>query len=161
MSGHNPGGLAGYFDGNVIVTGDLLLAGADYAESFAAGDPAGIAPGSVVVLDDDGGVELAREAYDGRVAGVVSGAGCFRPGVVLDSGRDPATSVPLALMGKVCCRVDGTADPIRVGDLLTSSAVPGHAMKASDRYRAVGAIIGKALAPCDAVGEIPILVALR
>jgi hypothetical protein len=161
VSGHNPGGLAGYFDGNVVVTGDLLLAGADYAESFASNEPARIAPGSVVVLDDDGGVELCEQAYDGRVAGVVSGAGTFRPGVVLDSGRDPARSVPLALMGKVFCRVDGSTDPIRVGDLLTSSPVPGHAMRASDRYRAIGAVVGKALAPCDGLGEIPILVALQ
>ena len=31
------------------------------------------------------------------------------------------------------------------GDLLTTSAVPGHAMKATDHDRAQGAIIGKAM----------------
>ena len=41
VSGHNPNGLAGFFDGNVIVTGDLMLSGADYAENFDLSVPAG------------------------------------------------------------------------------------------------------------------------
>jgi len=48
------------------------------------------------------------------------------------------------------------------GDLLTTSATQGHAMRVSDRSRALGAIIGKALAALDAgSGLIPILVSPR
>jgi hypothetical protein len=64
-------------------------------------------------------------------------------------------------MGKVFCRVDGTADPIKVGDLLTTSPVPGHAMRVRDRGRAIGAVIGKALQPCTGRELIPILVTLQ
>jgi hypothetical protein len=34
VSGHNPGGLAGFFEGNVQVTGDISLPNADCAEDF-------------------------------------------------------------------------------------------------------------------------------
>jgi hypothetical protein len=152
---------AAIFVGSVVVSGDLLLSGADYAESFESASTEPIMPGSVVVLDDDGRITACEHPYDVRVAGVVSGAGTFRPGVILDSGRDPATSVQLALMGKVFCRVDGTTDQIRAGDLLTSSGSPGRAMKVTDRSRALGAVVGKALAPCDGLAEIPILIALQ
>jgi hypothetical protein len=70
--------------------------------------------------------------------------------------------VPLALMGKVYCKVDATRVPVQVGDLLTTSSTPGHAMKATDPLRAFGAVIGKALRPFEnGTGLIPILVALQ
>ena len=171
VSGHNPNGLAGFFDGNVIVTGDLMLSGADYAENFDQSVPAGggvatlepVEPGSVMVLDECGGLRLSEREYDTAVAGVVSGGGHYSPGVILDAphGVDQTGRVPLALMGKVFCRVDGTADPIKVGDLLTTSTVPGHAMRVRDRGRAIGAVIGKALQPCTGRELIPILVTLQ
>jgi hypothetical protein len=68
----------------------------------------------------------------------------------------------VALAGRVGCRVDATASPIMVGDLLTTSATPGHAMKADDPARVHGAVIGKALQSQPAgTGVIPILVALQ
>jgi hypothetical protein len=105
----------------------------------------------------------SRSAYDAAVAGVVSAAGDFRPGVVLDRGPDVGRPrVTLALVGKVFCRVDASEAPIRPGDLLTTSAVWGHAMKVTDPLRAVGAVLGKALRPLSG-GQalIPILVALQ
>jgi hypothetical protein len=70
--------------------------------------------------------------------------------------------MPVALSGTVYCQVDARQEPIRVGDLLTTSATPGHAMKASDPLQAFGAVIGKALQPLPAgTGLIPILVALQ
>jgi hypothetical protein len=65
-------------------------------------------------------------------------------------------------MGKVYCRVDAQYSPIEVGDLLTTSPTPGHAMKAVDAIKAFGAVIGKALKPLDrGVDMIPILVTLQ
>jgi hypothetical protein len=65
-------------------------------------------------------------------------------------------------MGKVYCKVDARLDPIEVGDLLTTSATSGHARKASDRSRALGAVLGKALrALPGGVDLIPVLVALQ
>jgi hypothetical protein len=58
--------------------------------------------------------------------------------------------------------VDAQYSSIDVGDLLTTSPTPGHAMKASDPLRAFGAVIGKALRPLGSGrGLIPILIALR
>ena len=56
-----------------------------------------------------------------------------------------ANRCPLALSGKVWCKVDADWAPIEVGDMLTTSPTPGHAMRATDPARAFGAVIGKAL----------------
>jgi hypothetical protein len=161
------GNPAGHFDGNVEVTGnvsahDVFLTGGDCAEEFDVADAASAEPGTVLVIDDDGLLTHSRSPYDRRVAGVVSGAGAARPGVIL--GRDPkgAQRPALALAGKVFCKVDATDGPIGVGDLLTTSRRPGHAMKAADPAKAFGAVLGKALRPLGAgAGLVPILVCLQ
>ena len=114
-----------------------------------------------MVLAGDDQVQVSREAYDRRVAGVVSGAGSYRPGLILDRRTD-ATRQPLALTGKVWCRIDADWGRVELGDLLTTSPTPGHAMRANDPARAFGAVIGKALRPLTTGrGLIPILIALR
>ena len=148
--------------GDIKVIGDVLLTGADCAEHFdvAGGRPP--EPGTVVVIDDGGALRESRVAYDKKVAGVVSGAGDYRHGLVLDKRSSDERRVPVALVGKVYCKVDAQQSPIDVGDLLTTSATPGHAMKATDSIRAFGAIIGKALKALPrGTGLIPILVALQ
>ena len=70
--------------------------------------------------------------------------------------------MPVALMGKVYCKVDATSSPIQVGDLLTTSKTQGHAMRASDPGRAFGSIVGKALSGlAEGLGMIPVLVSLQ
>jgi hypothetical protein len=154
-------GPAGHFDGNVVVTGDIELAGADLAEQFGVVGELAAEPGCVVVLAGDDRVRVSDRAYDRRVAGVVSGAGSYRPALILDrqAGSDRR---PLALTGKVWCNAEADSGPIAVGDLLTTSATPGHAMRASDQGRAFGAVIGKALGSLESGrGLLPILVALQ
>ena len=174
---HGKGGrLAGFFEGNVKVVGelyvqgnvripaggDLLLEGADCAEQFDVDDLAQIEPGSVLIVRDDGVLEECSSAYDTRVVGVVSGAGKFRPGIVLDNQSSPRRREPIALVGKTYVKIDAGFGPIMPGDLLTTSATPGHAMRASDRTRASGSLLGKALAPLhEGRGLIPILVTLQ
>jgi hypothetical protein len=145
--------------GDVVVNGDLVLTGADLAEQFTA---EGICePGSVVVLSGGDRVRMSDTPYDRKVAGVVSGAGSYRPALVMDR-RESTGRRPLAMTGKVWCRVDAGFGPVRVGDLLTTSATPGHAMLASDRQRAFGAVIGKALADLDSgCALVPVLVSLQ
>ncbi len=148
--------------GNHVVDGDISLSGADYAEEFDIGHAGSADPGMVMVLDDHGGVRVCDSPYDRRVAGVISGAGGYSPAVILDHHSTRADRRPLALMGKVYCRADATDAPIAIGDLLTTSPTPGHAMKASDSSRAFGAVLGKALQPLPAgQGLVPILVALQ
>jgi hypothetical protein len=79
-------------------------------------------------------------------------------------GSEPSdrAGAVVSLVGKTYCKVDASSDPIDVGDLLTASSTPGHAMKASDPARAFGAVLGKALRPlATGTGLIPILVALQ
>ena len=116
----------------------------------------------VVVIGDGERLRSCHEAYDRRVAGVLSGACDCRPGVILGKRASDAKRLPLALNGKVYCRVDAGFAPVGVGDLLTTSPTRGHAMKAIDPSQAFGAVIGKALRPLTSgCGLIPVLVALQ
>ena len=153
---------AGHFQGNVEVTGDLCLINQDCAEDFDISGVDEIDPGTVMVIERDGALQASEFPYDRRVAGVISGAGDFRPGIILGKQTSQSKRMPIALLGKVYCKVDAGPSPIQVGDLLTTAPTRGHAMKASDPRRSFGAIIGKALRPLEnGRGLIPILVALQ
>jgi len=148
--------------GDIHVDGDVLLTGADCAEEFEIVAAAEIDPGTVMVLTEDGALEMSRSPYDKRVAGVISGAGDYRPGLILDKRGSSSERMPLALVGKVYCKIDAQYAPVEIGDLLTTSPTPGHAMRVTDPPKAFGAVIGKALRGLDTgKGLIPILVALQ
>ena len=144
--------------------GDIILRSAVAAEDFESAEDEEVEPGSVMVLTDDGRVRVSAEAYDKRVAGVLCGAPDSRPGLVLGRPADAgARRLPIALLGKTVCLADATSEAIKVGDLLTTSAIDGYAMRASDPARALGATIGKALRPLERgkKGPVPILVTLQ
>ena len=148
-------------DGNVKIAKDIILTNADFAEDFDV-SAEGVEPGTVMVLNEEGKLQESRDSYDPKVAGVISGGGSYKPAIIADRGRASAQRLPVALVGKVYCKADADQSPIGVGDLLTTSPKPGHAMKAGDSKRAFGAVIGKALQPLKAgQGLIPILVALQ
>ena len=147
---------------NIRSGGDVILG--DCAEDFDVAPVAQIEPGSVVVITAARAISHSSQAYDRRVAGVVSGAGNHRPAIVLDkrASAHADSRVPIALLGKTYCKVDASYGPIELGDLLTTSPTPGHAMKATEPEKCFGAVIGKALHPLKAgQGLIPILVALQ
>lgn len=142
--------------------GDIMLENADCAEEFDVYGYKEIEPGTVMVISNDGKLEISCRSYDKRVAGVVSGGGNLRPGIVLDKKKSMKVRAALAMLGKVYCKVDAQSSPINVGDLLTTSTIPGHAMKATKSEKAFGSIIGKALSTLKSGrGLIPILVALQ
>jgi hypothetical protein len=158
------GGTAGYFKGNVIVTGDLLLPNADLAEEFELAHDHDVEAGSVLVFDERERLRPCDAEYDRCVAGVASGAGRYKPAIVLhNDGTRRSGRVSIALVGRVYCKVDTSYGAIAVGDLLVTSATRGHAMKATEPAKAFGATIGKALQRLDGGqrGLIPILVALQ
>ena len=147
--------------GNLTVAHDILLANQDCAEDFDVAQPE-TDGGTVVVINASGTVQPCQEAYDKKVAGVISGAGEFRPAITLGRKESSVLRMPVALLGKVYCKVDANYAPVEVGDLLTTSPTLGHAMKAAEPLRAFGAVIGKALRPLKAgQGLIPILIALQ
>lgn len=145
-------------------TTDVLVieGGADLAEKFPASEAA--TPGTVMAIDSDrtGFLCVAREPYDRRVAGVVSGANDLPAGAVLGSLPGHEDAPAIALSGRVWVRCDATNGPIAPGDLLTTSGTPGHAMKASDHVRAQGAVLGKAMTALDdGRGLVLVLVSLQ
>jgi hypothetical protein len=139
-------------DGNlqVYVKALQITGGADFAEHFdvRAETAAEIQPGLVMTIDPaaPGKLALSRRAYDRRVAGIISGAGDVKPGMTMGAAGTLADGKhPVALSGRVYVWVDATRGAVKPGDLLTTSATPGHAMKASNPSKAQGAIIGKAM----------------
>ena len=149
-------------NGTLNVSGDIVMPASDFAEDFAVDGSDAIEPGTVVVLDGNGVLRASDESYDKKVAGVVSGAGDYRPGIILDRHTVSPGRLPVALVGKVYCKVDTAFGAIEVGDLLTTSPTPGHAMKATDQLKAFGSVIGKAMRPLESGrGLIPILIALQ
>ena len=173
-------GYAGLFDGNVQVNGnfdcegqhyvsgtltvgvDLILKNADCAEDFDVASAPEIEPGTVMVLTDNGALEPSQNAYDKKVVGIISGAGDYRPGMILDRQGSSRSRMPIALVGKVYCKADALYGAIEAGDLLTTSPTRGHAMRAADSSKAFGAVIGKALRPLvSGRGLVPVLIALQ
>jgi len=142
-----------------------VTGGSDLSEAFDVDAEGPIEPGMVVSIDPErpGGLRLAREEYDRTVAGVVSGAGGVRPGMVMgQAGTLAAGEHPIALSGRAYVLADASGGPIRPGDLLTTSSVPGHAMSVADHDRAVGSILGKAMTSLDeGRGLVLVLVALQ
>jgi hypothetical protein len=140
-------------------SGDIKLLGADVAEEFASASP--VEPGSVLVAVGPDEVAMSTMACDRRVVGVASGAGDLRSALRLGV-RPGGRRVPVAVVGRAYCKADAEHGSITLGDLLTTSPTEGHAMRADDPAAAVGAIMGKALAPLRAGrGLIPVLLALR
>ncbi len=148
-----------------------ITGGSDVAEPFnvhAACDKSNTAiqPGMVVAIDAKriGELRLADKAYDKTVAGIISGANGVNPGMVLaQEGSIADGTHPVALTGRVWCWCDANAaGPIVAGDMLTTSDVPGHAMRVADHDKAAGAIIGKAMSPLDSGrGLVLVLVSLQ
>lgn len=147
------GGVALKADGLAQVKILQILGGSDVAEPFDVAAPADglskVEPGMVVVIDTahPGDLALSSMEYDSKVAGVISGANGLAPGMVLRAeGQLHADGQhPVAMSGRVWVWCDAAAGAIAPGDRLTTSATPGHAMRADDRSRSDGAVIGKAM----------------
>ena len=170
---------AGRFEGDVEVTGDIRMVNADCAEDFDISNSEtkdNVEAGTVMVLTENGSLQQSYQEYDKKVAGIVSGASGYKPAIVLDrqevqqqedqnntNNNNNKSRLPIALMGKVYCKVDARHNSIEIGDLLTTSSTKGYAMKAQDPLQAFGAVIGKALGSIKqgSMGMIPVLVALQ
>jgi hypothetical protein len=157
-------GIAGSFNGRVKVNVLEILGGSDLAEPFESAHDEVTEPGTVMVIDDEnpGKLKPSSTPYDPKVAGIVSGAGGVKPGLMLKQEGTLEGKTNVAIAGRVYCKVDATSLPVEPGDLLTTSTLPGHAMKAADRDRANGAIIGKAMSRLDTgTGLVLVLVNLQ
>jgi len=156
--------------GNLYLTGTLsttvltIRGGADVAEPFPMTQPATMEPGCVVVIDDEnpGRLKLSTAECDTRVAGIISGAGGVQPGLRLHQDGVMEGDHHVALSGRVYVKADASSGPIGPGDLLTTSATPGHAMKVPLAVEARGAVLGKAMSRLESgTGLVLVLVTLQ
>ena len=110
-----------------------------------------------------GSLRVSTGAYSRLVAGIVSGANGLPAGTIMGNLPGNEGSPAVALSGRVWVRCDATERAVRPGDLLTTALRPGHAMRADDGGRAVGAVIGKAMTPLDQgeTGMVLVLVGLQ
>ena len=133
--------------GKVVCSVLQLTGGSDVSEKFVIKADVDVKPGMVVCIDPDhpGQLTVSTKEYDRKVAGIISGAGGIKPGMIMDQQEEGDNLYPVALSGRVYCWADASYGAIEPGDLLTTSNTPGHAMKVTDYDRAKGAIIGKAM----------------
>lgn len=152
------------YDGNVYADGTWHSPAADMAEMLPAHD--GLEAGDVLVIGVDGKLARCSQAAQSSLAGVYS----TKPGFLGGAGdeADLIGEVPLAVVGVAPVKVSAENGAIQPGDLLTTSATPGHAMKASPisvegvTFYPSGVILGKALEGlAQGTGVIQVLIILQ
>jgi hypothetical protein len=115
----------------------------DLAEMYFSSET--LLPGEIVFAKGDLSVGRASGATRDRVIGVVS----TKPGLTLGFDDTSLTvgerGYPLALTGRVPIRLSNENGPVKVGDELMLSSIPGVAMRASS----TGLIVGVALEDFD------------
>ena len=151
-------------DGNVFADGTFNGGGADLAEAFPVeGLTSEYEPGDVLIVSTSVNqtVTKSTEPYSTLVAGVYA----TKPGVLLSEngiGGIAGEQIPTGVVGVIPTKVTSEGGPIRRGDLLVTSSLAGHAMKADPAKLGFGMVIGKALEPFEGdSGVIKVLVSVR
>ncbi len=141
--------------GEVYAHGAFHPNGVDYSDRLPAA--AGLEPGDVVVIGDDGLLHRSTMKNETDVAGVYS----TKPGVVGQREDEQRVAIPVALAGVIPVKATFENGAIHAGDLLVSSSTPGRAMRAPKDPQP-GTVVGKAMQRLEAgAGEIEMLVMLR
>jgi hypothetical protein len=136
-----------YANGVISATGDISAAGnvsalnfnstsADLAEKYTS-DQA-YPPGTVVVFGGSKEVTINNHDHDTAVAGVVS----TDPSYLMNSAQQGEFVLPIALTGRVPCRVQG---PVNKGTVLVSGSSPGTATAIVVSKFKPGCVLGKSL----------------
>jgi hypothetical protein len=110
---------------------------ADLAEIYTSDQP--YPSGTVVIFGGEAEVTQSHSSHDTRIAGVVS----TNPAYLMNHD---AVGVPVALQGRVPCRVLG---PVSKGDRVVASHIAGVAQALDPVQYQPGCIIGKALQAID------------
>ncbi|MBI4239461.1 hypothetical protein HY620_00540 [Candidatus Uhrbacteria bacterium] len=116
--------------------------GLDVAELFEAEEE--VEQGDVLIASSERKLKKSGQSYEKSIIGVVSGS----PAILfegeemkLSPKKDrfvKGTKPPVALAGRVPVKVSLENGPIKVGDYLTSSSIPGVAMKATEPGTTIG-----------------------
>jgi hypothetical protein len=151
-----------YPNGNVVVTGNIIPGAnltynlgsttawwnviygkatqatyADLAENYQADSL--YSAGTVLEFGGEFEVTACMDENSTRVAGVVS----TNPAHLMNGGLRGSNVVPLALQGRVPCKVVG---PVRKGDMMVSA---GYGYAKASSSPSIGTVIGKSLANFD------------
>lgn len=160
----SPNGFAGFFDGKTWTRTIEIAGGADLVEKFDVTNDPNPEPGTLLVIDEanPGKLKPSAVAYDTKVAGIVSGAGDVKPGLVLHQDGVLGGNTQVAIAGRVYVKAEALSGAIKPGDLLTTSHMAGYAMQAANHELSQGAIIGKAMTGLqEGTGLVLVLVNLQ
>lgn len=129
-------GASGEFSAGVITATATNARYADLAEMYQADNSYN--PGTVVEFGGTHELTITTTESSPRVAGVVS----TNPSYLMNCELNGVNAVAVALTGRVPCQVLG---PVRKGDRLVSSSIPGVAHAIDESTYRPGCIIGKSL----------------
>ena len=130
----NIGSATTYF--NTVFAKATSAQYADLAENYEA--DAEYAPGTVVVFGGDKEVTISNKNHDTAVAGIIS----TNPSYLMNAGQTGKWVLPVALTGRVPCRVQG---PVSKGAVLVTGDIPGTAMAIKTSKFVPGCVVGKSL----------------
>jgi hypothetical protein len=99
------------------------------------------APGTVVEFGGEQEITISSASHSTAVAGIVS----TNPSYLMNSTQTGDHVLPIALTGRVPCRVQG---PVRKGDVLVTSSIPGVAQRIGMNWQP-GCVLGKSMEAID------------
>lgn len=146
---------SGNFSAGTITGTATIAQYADLAENYVS--DANYAVGTVLVFGGVNEVTISTTKEDKRIAGVVSS----NPAYLMNSECVGEHIAPIALQGRVPCRVTGVVEK---GDLIVSSSVTGVGVSWNENHDPrAGSVIGKSLVNKNTQGEenIEVVVGVR
>jgi len=108
---------------------------ADLAEMYVS--DADYEPGTVVEFGGSQEITISKTSHSTAVAGIIS----TNPSYLMNSTQKGDYVLPVALTGRVPCRVQG---PVKKGDVLVSSSTPGVAQRIGMNWQP-GCVVGKSM----------------
>jgi hypothetical protein len=145
----NIGSATTYF--NTVFAKATSAQYADLAENYEA--DAEYEPGTVVVFGGNKEITVTNNSHDTAVAGIIS----TNPSYLMNAGQSGEWILPVALTGRVPCRVQG---PVNKGTVLVTGDIPGTAMAIKTSKFAPGCVVGKSLEIINSTDVLTIEVAV-
>jgi len=124
---------------------------ADLAENYEA--DADYTPGTVVVFGGNKEITITNNSHNTAVAGVIS----TNPSYLMNAGQSGEWVLPVALTGRVPCRVQG---PVNKGTVLVTGSTPGTAIALDASKFEPGCVVGKSLEIINSTDVLTIEIAV-
>ncbi len=115
----------------------LALGSSELSDYYGTSDSS-ITTGDVVKFDDNQNLTKTFERGDANVIGVAA----TQPNILLNGLIKDESNRTISMGGKVILKVTDTNGPIKKGDYLAPSSIPGYAQKADN---ANGIVLGRAI----------------